>query len=171
MLSRMALEIRRLGPDDWQLWRDVRLAALADAPYAFGSTLAREREYDEDAWRSRLGRSSGVFAAAFVGDDPAGIIACWTPERTDTVNLVALWVTPAARGLGTADALVGEVVAWATEHRRPRVELHVADGNDRARRVFLRNGFVPTGKLEPLESNPAVNTEVLIRELSYGRKT
>ena len=34
------LEVTALTPDQWQAWRALRLAALSEAPEAFGSTLA-----------------------------------------------------------------------------------------------------------------------------------
>jgi GNAT superfamily N-acetyltransferase len=158
------MRIQRLAPDDWKLWRDVRLAALADAPYAYGSTLAREQEFDEAAWRHRLAPANGMTAVAIDGDDTVGAIGGWTPA--DVVHVVAAWVAPSARGTGVGDALVTEVLDWAREHGYPRVELRVADGNDSARRLFLRNGFHPTGRREPLESDPTVGTEYLALELS-----
>jgi RimJ/RimL family protein N-acetyltransferase len=166
MLPTMTVRVRRLEPGDWQLWRDVRLTALAEAPYAFGSTLAREQAFDEAAWRGRLAPANGMTAAAFLDGEPIGVIGGWSPAGTGTLLLVALWVAPAARGHGAGDALVTEVAGWATEHRYPRVELRVADGNHAARTLFLRNGFIPTGRREPLESDPTVGTELLVRELS-----
>ena len=166
MLPTMTVRVRRLEPDDWQLWRDVRLAALADAPYAFGSTLAREQAFDEASWRGWLSRENSMAAAAFLDGDPVGVIAGWPPEGAGGLLLVALWVAPAARGHGAGDALVTEVANWAAEHGYPRVDLRVADGNHAARTLFLRNGFTPTGRREPLESDPTVGTEFLVRELS-----
>ncbi len=63
--------VRRVVADDWEQARDARLAALAEAPYAFSSTLAREQAFDEEVWRSRAG--SGRTVAAFAGATIVGL--------------------------------------------------------------------------------------------------
>lgn len=50
------LQLRVLAPEDWRLWRGLRLEALREAPYAFGSKLA-DWQGDGDTqerWRDRL---------------------------------------------------------------------------------------------------------------------
>jgi GNAT superfamily N-acetyltransferase len=158
------IETRRLGPDDWQAFRQVRLASLADAPYAFGSTLAREQDFDEATWRHRLAPGNGVAVLAYADLDPVGVMGIYEP-RPGRALLVAAWVDPAARGRGVGDALVAEVLAWARERGYAEVGLRVADGNEPARKLFLRNGFTPTGEREPLDSDPSVGTERLVRTL------
>lgn len=152
-------------PDDWRIWRDVRLASLADAPYAFGSSLALEQQFDEAAWRARL--SNGMAAVAFVGEDAVGTIAGYVPEDGNDPTLVAAWVHAGARGRGVGDALVAEMLRWSRERGHERVYLRVADGNHAARKLFLRNGFTPTGVRMPLESDPSAGTEFLVHELVY----
>ena len=156
-----AILVRRLTPDDWPLWREARLTSLAEAPYAYGSSLAIEERFGEDDWRLRLEPASGVAVVAVLDDRLVGAVGGYTPIGADAVMLVAMWAHPQVRGRGVGDALIGEVLAWARENRWSRVELRVADGNPAARRLFERNGFVPTGHREPLESDPSIGTETL----------
>jgi len=46
--------IRRIRADEGPLLRALRLRALAEAPMAYGSTLAREQDYADDLWRQGL---------------------------------------------------------------------------------------------------------------------
>jgi ribosomal protein S18 acetylase RimI-like enzyme len=64
--GRPDIVVRSLAADDWQQARAARLAALADAPYAFSSTLAKEQAYGEELWRRRAasGRTFGAFDGA-----------------------------------------------------------------------------------------------------------
>jgi GNAT superfamily N-acetyltransferase len=162
----------RLTGDDWQTLRAVRLAALADAPYAYGSTLAVEEGFDETEWRRRL--DTALWVLAVHNAENAGIVGVYLSEP-DTPMLIAMWVDPAHRGHGVGDALITEMMSWvrqcslrklrSEEKRWSRVVLRVADGNDAARELFLRHGFVPTGERVPLESDPGVRTEILSRAL------
>jgi ribosomal protein S18 acetylase RimI-like enzyme len=152
------------------LWRELRLAALADAPDAFGSSLAIEQAFDEAAWRDRL--VAGLWAAAFTGTAPAGIVGARHPvESSASVELISMWVRAEARGGGTAQVLVREVLSWAQEQGNTTVELFVTENNDRARRLYERLGFDDTGDYEPLASNPALRCQRMVRLIGPARTT
>ena len=89
-------ELRRLGPDDWEVLRDVRLRALAESPDAFGSTVGREREFDEKEWRRRLVRP--VYAVPVDGR-PVAMAGAFTDDGR--VQVWGMWTDPAHRARGT----------------------------------------------------------------------
>jgi len=140
--------LRKLTIEDWQAMRAARLAALADAPSAFASNLAREEAFTDETWQERAasGRTFGAWrdgvivglATGFPEDPPTG----W--------HLVGMWVAPQCRGQGVADQLVGAVCGLAKEAGAVSVTLWVADANDRARAFYRRLGFVPTGQRQLL---------------------
>jgi GNAT superfamily N-acetyltransferase len=162
----MSVSVRRLGPDDWQTWRDVRLAALAEAPHAFASSLAKEQDYDEAGWRARLHPDAGLKAVADAETAAAGLVGAWLPEdRPGAVELFSMWVDPAWRGRGVGDVLIAEVIDWARECRHQRVDLWVVDGNSVAERLYHRHGFRPTGQQQPHPSDPAASERAMSRDL------
>jgi ribosomal protein S18 acetylase RimI-like enzyme len=155
------VQVRRAHPDEWATVRDVRLAALADTPDAFASTLSRELDRTEPQWRSRI-RAWPWFLAWYAGT-PAGLVAA-VPDQPASGpraagppagqahqgprgwHLVSMWVSPRVRGTGVAELLIGAVVDHALAVGAPRITLWVTVGNARARAFYRRMGFTPTGR-------------------------
>jgi ribosomal protein S18 acetylase RimI-like enzyme len=147
------VDIRRLGADDWPTWRELRLAALAEAPHAFGSRLADwQGDGDrEDRWRGRLSIPGAHDIVAVLDDVPVGMASGVPTADADVVELISMWVAPAARGVGVADALMVDVERWARSTGARVLRLSVAPDNRAAIRLYRRNGFVDTGAQgEPL---------------------
>ncbi len=139
-----ASQIRRLVPGDWSALRQVRLAALADAPYAFSSTLEREAGLDERRWRQRI--ASSAYFMAWLDGEPTGLAAGFRePDLAAAWQLGAMWVSPQARGRGLADGLVEAVCACALESGAARIVLWVTDVNARAQAFYRRLGFASNG--------------------------
>lgn len=141
----MDVALKRLHPDDWPLWRTVRLAALADAPHAFTSGLADWVDAPDDRWRARVA-DVAFNAVAFVDDQPVGQVSAIPDAHAATVELISLWVSPDARGLGVGHTLIAAVDAYATSEGARTVELSVKATNSPARRLYERYGFATFGE-------------------------
>ena len=111
------LELRTLEADDWPLWRELRLAALAEAPYAFGSTLAQWQGSgdQEERWRARLSIPGAHDLLALLDGLPVGMASGVPGEGAENVELISMWVNPTARGKGVGDYLIQAVERWAVE--------------------------------------------------------
>jgi GNAT superfamily N-acetyltransferase len=138
--------VRLLEVGDWPLYRSVRLAALADSPEAFWSTLAREEAFAPSVWQERLGARNTFLAET--GDGPAGLAAV-VPAEGEAAELVGMWVAPAARGRGVGDLLVRAALEWAAERGFAELQLWVFEGNRHAERLYARHGFARTGAAQP----------------------
>jgi GNAT superfamily N-acetyltransferase len=124
----------------------VRLAALKEAPYAFGSTYAREVDVPEATWRRGL-ESRTRFVAELDGEVVGTVSG--GPGKSRTASAVtAMWVDPRFRKRGIGDLLLVTVLDWARSRRYREVFLWVTDGNDSAERLYVRHGFVRTGGAE-----------------------
>ena len=144
-----SVTVGRLAADDWQAYRDIRLAMLQESPSAFGSTHAEAASFDEELWRQRL--ADNVVILAQVKGISAGAAMYSEFGITDPGDcaLYGMWVDPRFRGSGVGRALVEAVVAQAGAAGKRRLVLHVVSGNDPAGRLYERAGFVPTGHTVP----------------------
>jgi GNAT superfamily N-acetyltransferase len=157
--------VRVITADEWELMRDTRLAALAEAPFAFGSTYAREVAFTEARWRGRFHDRGVTFLAYDESDDvtPAGIAGVYIENSTS--DLVSMWVRPGFRGRGVGEALIEATAAWAKARSFATLSLWVTESNAPARRLYARCGFTPTGESQPLPSDPSLPEIRMSREL------
>jgi GNAT superfamily N-acetyltransferase len=136
----------------------VRLAALKEAPYAFGSSYEREQSAEESNWRERLGNRAQLVAE--VGGEVAGTAGGIASDR-NSAALISMWVAPHARGRGVGARLVNAVVDWAKREGYDSVFLWVTGGNAVAERLYERCGFVRTGQVQPVHpGEPRVEYEM-----------
>ncbi|HEX2417098.1 MAG TPA: GNAT family N-acetyltransferase [Micromonosporaceae bacterium] len=160
------VSVRRVGPDDWETWREVRLAALADSPEVFPGELALAQDYDETAWRERLDESYGVWLLATSDTaEPIGQVGAWLPFGS-VPTLVQTWVRPVWRGRGVGDALIEEALGWTRERGHDRLDLWVLETNLPARRLYERHGFFRTAEYLPCPDLPRMREERMVRRLT-----
>lgn len=136
------MEITRIGPADWERFRAVRLASLSESPAAFGSRYDDWVVAPVDRWRARLAQVP-LTLLALEGPTAVGVVS-GQPVGEQWVELISMWVAPAARGTGVARQLIDAVVGWAAGQDRMTF-LMVRSDNVRAQRSYARAGFVDTG--------------------------
>jgi len=113
----LQVEIREIGADDWRALRDIRLAALQDAPQAFASTYGREAAFAEADWLRWISRGDTFLAyAPELGTAPVGIVGGHDGEP-GTIELISMWISPEARGRG-----IGAGLAMWPLHQAPARE-------------------------------------------------
>jgi GNAT superfamily N-acetyltransferase len=106
------LTIQRLRPGETERLRQIRLAALKDAPDAFGSTYQEAIVWPNDRWQQQL-RQLPSFLAVVDGVDCGMVRSCPHPQQAHAAYLISMWVAPHVRRIGVGVALMDVVLDWA----------------------------------------------------------
>jgi GNAT superfamily N-acetyltransferase len=145
------ITIRAFASRDWETYRGLRLAALADSPDAFGRTLTEEQERSDAEWSSRLAAGVGsdldLPLVAEIDGQPIGL--AWGRIETsdlDVANLYQMWVAPTYRRRGVGRMLLETVTSWAQSKNACYLELGVTYRDSPAMRLYRRAGFEPVGE-------------------------
>ena len=99
------MEIRRFSKGEGARFRELRLRALRDAPFAFASWFERERGRTLSEWEAiALGNAWDQPMAVFVaadGDQWLGMAGGYLDgDRPGVAGLWGMWVAPEARRQG-----------------------------------------------------------------------
>ena len=135
------MKIRQLLDADWNIWKEIRLEALANSPESFGSS------YDEEAFMSdtdfQNGLSKGYVLGAFVHDLLVSCAGFYKLNSLKTNHRGVLWgmyTRPKYRGKGIATALIQTLI----QHAKTCVtQLHLTcvTNNFVARDFYQKQGF------------------------------
>jgi len=156
----MLIRTSQLG--DGMLLKQVRMRALADAPYAFGGpeTLAREQSLPDQYWHELARELAGevpewrdrcVSYLILDGDVVSATgssVVCNRALRRAYFD--AAWVDPRYRRRGLGRWLVREASAWAAARGCDHLKLWVDDANPAAAAFYRALGFQFTGETRPV---------------------
>jgi ribosomal protein S18 acetylase RimI-like enzyme len=160
------VEVRQVDADDLHIWIRLRIDALADAPGAFGDTVDQARLRTLQEWRETLFDRDGCLFVAYWKDLPAGMArVSRLKENPRSSGLYSMWVRPSARRNGVGAALMDAALRWAERQGVDEMTLFVAEGNEEAKRLYLKTNFVETGTRRTMRSNPAVQMEMMSRRI------
>jgi ribosomal protein S18 acetylase RimI-like enzyme len=161
--------VRALSEDEWQTYRQIRLAALRESPEAFISKLDEEDGFDEDFWRLRMRRSTRLLAER---DEVAvGVVSLSDAkpihddsdlQGEDVSELFAMWVSPAARGTGVAWRLVDAAAAEARRQKRSHLMLWVVVDTGRAVAFYSSYGFRPSDSRRPVRTDESLTEMAMV---------
>ena len=168
------LIVRAVRPDEWEHVREFRIEALRDeaAPIAFTATLEQAVAHPDEVWQRRAlagSEDAGPRArqrclVAVDGDRWCGTLTVLITEPEEVsfigettskriADVVAVYVTPAARGNGVIQALLDAAAEWALAQRVPKLQLFVHTQNLRAQRAYAKSGFEFTGEATNIDES------------------
>jgi GNAT superfamily N-acetyltransferase len=165
-------EIRRIRAGEWLEMRSLRLHALADAPTAYGSTLAQEQSYSDEIWRERSrGTASGCERATFIAERDGKWLGMVTGlanqqgQMSQSTLLVAMFVATSVRCKGIGVSLVDALTSWARDCGANQIALWVASDNKPAVSLYQRCGYRFTGVSKPHAHAPGLTEQEMVRGL------
>lgn len=143
------LRVRRIRDDEAPLLREVRLRALADAPEAFGQTVAEAASRSDDEWRQQARQSAAgdrrawFLAEVWSAAAESRLVGIVNGRRRPPEDLLvfSMWVDPQLRRLGIGRRLIDAIDAWGHAWDARRTVLWVFAANESAIRFYRSLGF------------------------------
>ena len=140
--------IRQFGPDDMQIFRQIRLEALRSEPANFASSAEDWEALPDAEWTRRL-TVNAVFVDFHEGEPIAmmGLMPQAASKMAHRATVIMVYVRKDRRGAGHARALLDAVADYARSAGIRLLELAVSAENPAAIRFYQREGFTQAGRI------------------------
>jgi ribosomal protein S18 acetylase RimI-like enzyme len=112
ILSPERITFKKVLPEDWEKFREIRLKMLRTDPQAFESTYAGEAQKDESFWKARLSSPDRYFYAA---EEDAQFVAIVGARKNteDDWSVIAVYTCQEFRGKHLSQKLMQQVIQEA----------------------------------------------------------
>jgi GNAT superfamily N-acetyltransferase len=160
--------VRRLAADEWRVYRDLRLRALADSPDAFSRTFLEEQAYSDETWTARLASAADSDLPLVAEADGEFVGLAWgriDASSADEARLYQMWVAPSHRRIGAGRRLLETVIGWAKDAKVRWLDLGVTCGDTPAMKLYVRAGFKALGDPEPIRPGSTVLAQAMRLDL------
>ncbi len=142
----MAFTIRAFHPDEWEQFRDVRLAALKATPGVYGTHYEDALRRTEEAWRATVSGPSNQSFGLFDGKTLIGItsVFAWDEDPSGrTAILASSFIEDSYRRSGLSRMLYDARIAWIKQHGQfTRIVVGHRASNEASRRANQHYGFI-----------------------------
>ncbi|MDE1153029.1 MAG: GNAT family protein [Micavibrio sp.] len=143
-----AVELRLFEPDEWPMYKAVRLKALQSDPSVFGSNYGREVVYTDADWRERVENANqGIFGVFHYGDiiGMTGVAVAKDDPSGTTAILWGSWLEKLWRGKGISEKMYQARIGWALAHPAiKRINVAHRQSNIASKQANQKHGFVFT---------------------------
>ena len=170
----MPYTVEILRPEEWQVYRDVRLQSLKSDPTAFANSYENESVYTDDSWRAKLAQPG--FSAYVVRDDGiiVGLVGCKkeTNNRFEHSTILGpLYTDPKYRGMGIGTLLLQYLVEKLhTDPDVKKILLYVNESQKAACHLYEKVGFKKVGVLSKEAYINGVYYDQFLMELLFEEK-
>lgn len=134
--------------------KKIRLLALKEAPFAFGTKYAEALAWSDQTWREKFAKTTW-----FIGSKNGKDIACLSVDEDDRFAdakcwLGGFWIKPEFRGTELIKVMVEATEELCRQRGWIKQGLGVYEGNLRAIKAYEKLGFVRHNTTLPSRSNP-----------------
>ncbi len=140
------IQIRRITPDDWQVYKNIRLEMLDSDPDAFPKQAFNDMRDHQGKWVERI--KNGIVIIAFDAEKPIGMVRGIPALDSRQATIKNMYVNKDYRGQKIGESLLENVLGNLENLGILKVLLEVEDTQESAIKMYQKHGFTESARIK-----------------------